>query len=98
MKKGDIVICNRLDYINGCGELSYLPFHIGKRYYIDSIFHHRLSNEITCIYITGDSGGKFAFSYYLDPVYLRKFSDYFISLEDYRDNIIYQIIYSENVN
>ena len=78
---GDKVICSKLEYISTNGENCELPFTIGDSYDIQ-----RINNRL-CVYIDG-----YAFGLYKDDVYIRLFSDYFITIAEYREQQIKTIL------
>ena len=71
--------CIRIDYIDGSGGLSYLPMKVGCVYEIVSTWSDR-------VWI-----GGYVFSIGENRLYLRKFEDYFLSIEEYRDLLIEEI-------
>jgi hypothetical protein len=71
--------CIRIDYRDGSGGLSYLPMEVGGVYEIVSTW----SDRVTI--------GGYVFSIGENRLYLRKFEDYFVSIEDYRDLLIEEI-------
>ena len=72
IKSGDKVVCIRLDYLDGEGRYSELPFNIGDTFYI------KINYDNTCIHING-----YAFGLKNDNIYLRYFSDYFITYNEW---------------
>jgi len=72
--------CIRIDYRDGSGGLSYLPMEVGCVYEIVSTWSDRVSV------------GGYLFSMGENKIYLRNFDDYFLSIEDYRDLLIDEIL------
>ena len=73
IKKGDKVICTRLDYIDANGNSAELSLTIGK------IYEVHMSVSRLAIYVNGWS---FA-SEDKDDVYLRYYKDYFITYSEW---------------
>lgn len=82
IKKGEKVICIRTDYINKDGNPDELPFQIGKDYIVSHFGN-------LSVHIEGWAFSKG------DNIYLRKFEDYFITLAEYRDKRIDEILNEE---
>ena len=75
-KPGDKVVCIRLDYINGVGDLSKLSLNIGQIYIVE---HVELYSVSVCGYL---------FGIYDETWKIRSFSDYFIPLSEWREKQI----------
>ena len=73
--------CIRIDYRDGNGGLSYLPMEVGGVYEIVSTWSDRVTIEAG-----NGRGGGYVFSIGENRLYLRKFEDYFLSIEEYREN------------
>lgn len=72
IKAGDKVVCLRLDYLNGDGKYSELPFNIGDTFYV------QINYNKTSIHING-----YAFGLKNDNTYLRYFPDYFMPYNEW---------------
>jgi len=79
IKVGDKVICIKTDYISTEGNLCELDMTIGKLYTID-----RISNRSITI-------DRWSFGL-IDEIFIRKFQDYFITLADWREKQIDNIL------
>jgi len=79
IKVGDKVICIKTDYISTEGNLCELDMTIGKLYTID-----RISNRSITI-------DRWLFGL-IDEIFIRKFQDYFITLADWREKQIDNIL------
>ena len=91
IKKGDKVICIRIDFIDSNGNIGKLPFQIGKDYIVSHC--GKLS-----IHVEGWAFSKLPIhvesllKVQPDYIYLRKFEDYFITLAEFRDKRIDEIL------
>jgi hypothetical protein len=79
IKVGDKVICIKTDYISTEGNLCELDMTIGELYTID-----RISNRSITI-------DRWSFGL-IDEIFIRKFQDYFITLADWREKQIDNIL------
>jgi len=79
IKVGDKVICIKTDYISTEGNSCELNMTIGKLYTID-----RISNRSITI-------DRWSFGL-IDEIFIRKFQDYFITLADWREKQIDNIL------
>lgn len=79
--KGGKFRCIRLDYIDGYGKLSYLPMVIGNEYKVESAWLDRVS-VLGWIFYLGDSSN----------LIIRRFDNYFVSIDEYRDLQISNIL------